>query len=71
MAVVVADIATGLNLLTTLLAEAQKISGIIQAAQANGQTALTADQWSQIIGDDDSAEANLVAALTSAKLAGK
>jgi len=39
---------------------------LIQQAQANGQTELTPEQWAQITGNDDSAEAALTAAIMKA-----
>lgn len=60
-----------LDLLVALLANASTISQLIQSAQAAGQTDLTAAQWAQITGADDSAEASLTAAIAAAKAAGK
>jgi hypothetical protein len=54
-----------------LLQNASQISQLIQTAQAAGQTNLTAEQWAVIVGNDDSAEAALAAAIAAAKAAGK
>jgi len=62
-----AAVSAAIDLLLELIANAQKIGAIIQAAQAAGSTTLTADQWSQIVGADDSAEAALTAAIARAK----
>lgn len=64
-------VTAAVDLLVALLSNAQKISQLIQAAQAAGQSTLTADQWAQITGADDSAEADLAAAIAAAKAAGK
>lgn len=64
-------VSAAIDLLVALLNNASSISQVIQAAQANGQTKLTAEQWAQITGNDDSAEAALSAAIAKAKAAGK
>ena len=64
-------ITAAVDLLVALLANASTISQIIQSAQAAGQTDLTPAQWSQITGADDSAEAQLAAAIAAAKAAGR
>lgn len=64
-------VAAAVDLLVALLQNAQSISQLIQAAQAAGQTELTAEQWATITGNDDSAEAALAAAIITAKAAGK
>lgn len=64
-------VAAAVDLLVALLQNAQSISQLIQAAQAAGQTELTAEQWATITGNDDSAEAALAAAIIAAKAAGK
>jgi hypothetical protein len=64
-------VAAAVDLLVELLSQAQKISGLVQAAQAAGQVDLTDAQWATITGADDSAEAALVAAIAAAKAAGK
>lgn len=63
-------VSAAVDLLVALLSNAQAISQIIQEAQSSGQTTLTAAQWSTIVGNDDSAEAALVAAIAAAKAAG-
>ncbi len=60
-------VSVAVDLLVALLNNATQISQLIQQAQANGQTTLTSDQWSQITGNDDSAEAALTAAIAKAK----
>jgi hypothetical protein len=64
-------VSAAIDLLVALLNNAQNIGQIIQTAQANGQTKLTPEQWASITGADDSAEANLTAAIAAAKAAGK
>ena len=64
-------VSVAVDLLVALLNNAQQISELIQTAQANGQTELTPDQWSTIIGADNSAESALLAAIAAAKAAGK
>ena len=61
-----AALSAALDLLNALLANASGISQLIQEAKTAGQTELTAAQWATIIGNDDSAEAALQAALTVA-----
>ncbi len=60
-------IAIAVDLLTTLLQNASAISGLIQTATAEGRTTLTASEWAAIVGNDDSAEASLIAAIAKAK----
>ena len=64
-------VGVALNLVLSLLQNAQAISEIIQEVQASGATTLTPDQWAKIVGADDSAEASLTAAIAAAKAAGK
>ena len=66
-AVLVAD---AIDLLVAATQAAATLAPMIQAAQAAGQTTLTAVQWATVINADDSAEAGLVAAVAAAKLAG-
>jgi hypothetical protein len=63
-------VAAAVDLLVALLANAQSIGQIIQTAQASGQTNLTPEQWATITGNDDSAEAQLLAAIAAAKASG-
>lgn len=63
----VATVSAAIELLTTLLEEAAKISALVQAAQTAGQTELPQDAWSQIVGDDDSAETALNNAIAKAQ----
>ena len=63
-------IAEAIALLVAATQAASTIAPIIQAAQAAGQTTLTPDQWAAITGADDSAEAQLSAAIAVAKAAG-
>lgn len=64
-------VSAAIDLLLALINNAQQISQIIQTANANGQTMLTPEQWAVIVGNDDSAEAALNAAIIAAKAAGK
>lgn len=64
-------VSIALALLTALLEQSGKIAALVQAAQAAGQTDLTAEQWATVTGNDDSAEAALTAAIAAAKAAGK
>jgi hypothetical protein len=64
-------VSAAVDLLVALLTNAQAISQIIQEAQASGATTLTAAQWATITGNDDSAEAELTAAIAAAKAQGK
>jgi hypothetical protein len=66
-----AAVSAAIDLLVALISNAQQISQLIQTAQAAGQTDLTAEQWSSIVGADNSAEAALAAAIAAAKAAGK
>lgn len=59
------------DLLVALLNNAQSIGQIIQTAQSQNRTTLTDDEWKTIVGADDSAEANVLAAIATAKAAGK
>jgi Na+-transporting methylmalonyl-CoA/oxaloacetate decarboxylase gamma subunit len=61
-----AAVSAAVDLVLALLTQAQKISALIQQASASGSTELTADQWSQITGADDSAENALNAAIAAA-----
>ena len=70
-AVLVGGIADAIDLLVAASAAAARIAPIIQAAQAAGQTVLTKEQWDQITGADDSAEAELTKAIAAAKAIGK
>jgi len=64
-------ITAAVDLLVALLSNASTISQLIQSAQAAGQTELTPAQWATITGADDSAEAQLAAAIAAAKAAGR
>jgi hypothetical protein len=61
------DISAAVGLVTALLTNATRISALIQQATQSGSHVLTVDQWSQIIGADDSAEASLISAIAAAK----
>lgn len=61
------EVSLAIELLTAILANASKIATLVQEATASGATTLTADQWSVITGNDDSAEAELKAAIDKAK----
>lgn len=71
MAAVIPTVSLAIDLLVELIAQAQKISSIVQTAQAAGSTTLTAEQWAQITADDDSAAAALAAAIAAAKAGGR
>lgn len=64
-------VSVAVDLLVALLNNAMQISQLIQSAQANGQDALTVEQWAKVIGADDSAEAALTAAIDAARAAGR
>jgi len=64
-------VSAAVDLVVALLQNATQISQLIQAAQAAGQTTLTAEQWATITGNDDSAETALTAAIAAAKQEGK
>lgn len=51
---------------TNLLAQGQAISALIQKANSEGRTTFTAEEWATIKGADDTARAQLVAALAAA-----
>lgn len=70
-AVIIASVANAIDLLVAATQAAATIAPIIKAAQAAGQTMLTEEQWAQITGGDDSAEAALSAAIATAKALGK
>lgn len=63
-------VSAAVDFLVALLTNAQAISQIIQEAQASGSATLSAAQWATIVGNDDSAEAALSAAIAAAKAAG-
>lgn len=48
---------------TNMLGQATAISALIQKANAEGRSTFTADEWQVIKGADDTARAQLVAAL--------
>lgn len=51
---------------TNLLAQGQAISALIQKANSEGRTTFTPEEWATIKGADDTARAQLVAALAAA-----
>lgn len=59
-----------LEFLIALLTNASKIGQIIQTAQSQGRSQLTADEWAQVISGDDSAEQAVLDAIAKAKAAG-
>lgn len=59
-------VSVAVDLLVALLNNAAQISQLIQQAQASGSTTLDAQEWATIIGNDDAAEASLLAALAKA-----
>lgn len=64
-------IADVIALLVAATQAASTLAPIIQAAQAAGQTTLTDAQWATILALDDTAEAQLAAAVKTAIAAGK
>ena len=64
-------VTAAVDLLVALLQNAQQISSLIQTAQAAGRTTLTPEEWATITGNDDSAEALVVAAIAAAKARGQ
>lgn len=66
-AVIVTGVLEGLQLLDTLLASASQVSSAIQTAQSTGQPL----DWTSILGAEASAEANVLAAIATAKASGK
>jgi hypothetical protein len=67
-AVLVAD---AIDLLVAATQTIAVLAPMVQAAQAAGRTTLTAAEWATIVGNDDSVEAALSAAVAAAKLAGR
>jgi hypothetical protein len=63
--------AAALDLIVALLGNAQKIGAILQTVQAEGRTTLTPEEWAAVTGADDSAEAQVLAAIQAAKAAGR
>lgn len=59
-------VSAAIALLTALIAAAQKVSAMISEADAAGSQTLTAVQWAKIVADDDSAAADLKAAIDAA-----
>lgn len=59
-------VSAAIDLVIALLDNAQKISQLVQAAQAAGQTTLPADAWQTIVSSDDTAEGSLAAAIKAA-----
>lgn len=60
-----------IDLLIALTSASATLAPIIKAAQAQGRTTLTPEEWAIITGNDDSAEAQLTAAIAAAKASGK
>jgi hypothetical protein len=67
MAASIATAAEALQLLIAATQAASQIATVLQQIQASGATGLTADQWAAIVGNDDSAEAALSAAIAAAR----
>jgi len=59
-------VSAALDLVIALLDNAQKISQLVQTAQAAGQTELPADAWQTIVSADNAAEGSLTAAIKAA-----
>jgi hypothetical protein len=64
---IVSGVVEGLQLLDQLLQAASTVSTAVQTAQASGQPV----DWTTILGAEASAEANVLAAISTAKAAGK
>ncbi len=71
MAAILPTVANAIDLLLAATQAASQIAGVVQSAKAAGQTILTAEQWATITGNEDSAEAQLSAAIATAKAQGK
>jgi hypothetical protein len=71
MSAILPAVADALDLLVAAAQAAAQIVPIIKQAQAEGRTSLTADEWAQVTGSDDSAEAALSAACAAAKAKGQ
>lgn len=59
---------TAVNLMLSLLIEAQKIGAVVGAAQAAGRSDLTPDEMREIVADADAARDRLAAAVAAAKV---
>lgn len=59
--------AMALDLMLALLIQAQKIGAIVTAAQAQGRTDLTPQQWADVLADADAARSRLANAIEAAK----
>ena len=62
MAATIVAVSDAVSLLLALVDNLASVSQVIKAAQANGQTTLTADQWATITAADDAARAALAKA---------
>lgn len=71
MSAVLPAVADALDLLVAAAQAVSQIAPIVKQAQAEGRTTLTADEWSQVTGADDSAEAALSTAIAAAKAKGQ
>lgn len=65
--VIVDGVLEGLQLLNSLIQSASQVSAAIQTAQTSGQPV----DWTGILGAEATAEANVLAAIATAKAAGK
>ena len=59
------------SLLIALLNQAGVISAVLSKAAAEGRTKLTPEEWTNISNMDDTARADLVAAIAKAKAEGR
>lgn len=66
-AVIVSGVLEGLQLLDSLIQSASQVSAAIQTAQTSGQPV----DWTGILGAEATAEASVLAAIATAKAAGK
>lgn len=64
---IVSGVLEGLQLLDSLIQSASQVSSAIQTAQTSGQPV----DWTSILGAEATAEANVLAAIATAKAAGK
>jgi hypothetical protein len=60
-------ISLALEVLLSLLSKTQEISNLIRAANAEGRTDLTPDEWALVVKADDDARSRLVQAILEAK----
>jgi hypothetical protein len=64
-------VSAAIEVTLALLAQAQRISTLVAAAQAANRTDLLPEEYDAILADDDKARADLVAAIALAKSQGR